>query len=168
MSEEAPVRREPPRWLEPAVALIALSAIAGAVWTGLSVRAERAEDKAERTALATGREAAVAFTSYDHQHLDEDLARVTDMSTGDFREQFTAALGTLTAAIEEAQGVSVGEVTDAGIVRADDASAVVMAAVDATVTNTSTKQPSLRRYRLQITLTRDGDGWLISDISPVS
>lgn len=156
------------RWLLPLVALIALAAVAGAVWTGLSVRDERSADDADRSALAVGRDAAVAFTSYDHRHLEEDLARVSDMSTGAFREEFSAALGSLTAAIKEAEGVSVGQVTDAGLVRSGDESAVVMAAVDATVTNTSTKQPSLRRYRLQITLTRDGDDWLISDISPVA
>lgn len=104
------------RWLLPAVALTAIAAVVAAVWTGLAVRSERNADEADRAALAAGRDAAVAFTSYDHRNLDEDLARVTDMATGDFRDEFTAALGELTAAIEDAEGVSVGEVTQAGLV----------------------------------------------------
>ena len=90
------------------------------------------------------------------------------MSTGDFREEFTRALGALTEAIEQAEGVSAGTVTQAGLLRIGPDSAVVAAAVDASVTNRQTEEPALRRYRLQITLARDGSDWLISDISPVA
>lgn len=149
-------------------ALVVLAALAGAAWTGWQVRDERAADERDAEALSVAREAAVAFTSYDHAHIDEDLDRVRDMSTGEFRDEFTKALGALTGAIRKAHGVSEGEVTQAGIVRSSDTSAVVIAAVDATITNNQTEQPSLRRYRLQITLTLVDGAWLISDIAPVA
>ena len=150
------------------VAVLLLAALAGAGWTGWQVRQERAADDDRAQALSVARQAAVAFTSYDARHIDEDLDRVRDMSTGDFRDQFTKALGALTGAIRKAHGVSEGEVTQMGLIRSSDSTAVVIAAVDATITNKETQKPSLRRYRLQITLTLVDDKWLISDISPVA
>lgn len=163
--DSAPYRR----LLVPVLAAaVLLAAVAGAVWTGLDVREERAADQRAQDALATGREAAVAFTSFDHRHIDEDLDRISAMSTGEFREEFTAALGTLTGAIRKAQGVSEGEVTHLGIVRQSAESVVLIAAVDAMITNKPNRRPTPRRYRLQITLTLDDDAWLISDITPVA
>lgn len=165
---DVPGRAATRSWAGPLVALALVAAVAGAVWTGVGVRAERDADARERAALAAGREAAVAFTSYDYRRIEEDLDRVSAMSTGKFREEFTKALGALTGAITKARGVSEGQVNQAGVVRMHRDSAVVIAAVDATITNKQAKGPSLRRYRLQITLTRDADEWLISDISPVA
>lgn len=158
-----------PRRLVPLLAAVmVLASLAAALWTAHGVAEERSAAADERAALATGREAAVAFTSYDHRRIEEDLERVAAMSTGDFREEFTRALGALTEAIEQAEGVSAGTVTQAGLLRIGPDSAVVAAAVDASVTNRQTEEPALRRYRLQITLARDGSDWLISDISPVA
>ncbi|HYG95301.1 MAG TPA: hypothetical protein VD859_17120 [Nocardioides sp.] len=157
------------RLLVPGLLAVALlAALAGAVWTGLEVQEERAADERARDALSAGREAAVAFTSYHHRRIEEDLDRVSAISTGEFREEFTAALGALTEAIQKADGVSEGEVTHLGIVRHADETVVLIAAVDATITNKQTERPSLRRYRLEITLTLDDDAWLISDITPVA
>ncbi|MEZ0579431.1 hypothetical protein [Nocardioides sp. MH1] len=155
-------------WVPLVVALVALLLVAGAAWTAVAVRKEQQAQDRDDDALAAGREAAVAFTSYDYRHIDDDLDRVASRSTGDFRQQFTKALGALSAAIKKAHGVSLGEVSQAGIVRSTDDTAVVIAAVDATITNRSTQGESTRRYRLQITLNLVDDDWLISDISPVA
>ncbi|HWJ80782.1 MAG TPA: hypothetical protein VNS55_00990 [Nocardioides sp.] len=164
-----PARRGPRARVRTALAaVVVLGAVAGAGWTGWQVREERSADDGTAAALSVARQAAVAFTSYDHRHIDEDLERVTDISTGDFREEFTKALGALTGAIRKAHGVSEGEVTQAGVVSSSDRTTVVIAAVDATITNKQTEKPSLRRYRLQITLTLVDGAWLVSDIAPVA
>lgn len=150
------------------VVVALLAALTAAGWTLRDVTQERESADRDRAVLAAGREAAVAFTSYDYRHIDEDLDRVTGKSTGEFRDQFTKALGALTAAIKKARGVSTGEVTHAGIVRISNTSAVIIAAVDAQITNKDTKGPSMRRYRLQITLNRVDEDWLIANIEPVA
>ena len=58
--------------------------------------------------------------------------------------------------------------THLGIVRQGEESVVLIAAVDAMITNKPNRRPTPRRYRLQITLTLDDDAWLISDITPVA
>lgn len=149
-------------------ALLAVGLLAGAGWTGLEVRQVRQDNAADDAALDAGREAAVAFTSYDYRHLGEDLRRVEDMSTGRFRDQFTEAMGSLTESISSAKGVSVGRVVYAGLRERSENTAVVLAAIDASITNTSSPRPSTRRYRLQITLNDETGRWLIADVAPVT
>jgi Mce-associated membrane protein len=156
------------RLLIPVLSLLVVIAAAGAIWTGVRVQHVRADHRADRQALAAGRTAATDFTSYDYTRLDKDLDRVTAMSTGTFRTQFTKALGALTQAIKQAKGVSVGQIGYAGLTRRNGDTAVVVAAVDATITNSSSTTPTTRRYRLQITLDHSSGSWLISDIAPVS
>lgn len=155
-------------WVVPALVLLLVLAAGGAVWTGIRVHDVRSSRSLDSQALQAGRTAATDFTSYDYTHLGRDLDRVTAMSTGTFRTQFTKALGALTAAIKQAKGVSVGTIAYAGLTRRVGDNAVVVAAVDATITNSSTTAPSIRRYRLQITLDHSSGSWLISDIAPVS
>lgn len=169
-SDQSPAQRPRPARgrLRLLLAAALIAAIGGAGWTLHQVEEERAADQRESAALAAGREAAVAFTSYDYRHIDDDLDRVAEHATGKFREQFTKALGALTEAIKKARGVSEGKVTQAGLVRATPAAAVVIAAVDAQITNKETEGPTMRRYRLQITLNLVDDQWLIADIEPVA
>lgn len=149
------------------LALAAVLALTAAAWTGHQVRDEQQAHRAARGALEAGRSAAVEFTSYDYRHLDTDLDRVANRSTGAFRKQFTSALGTLTDAIKKAHGVSAGHVTYAGLVQHNDRSATVVAAVDASITNSATSGATTRRYRLKITLDHSSGSWLISQIAPV-
>jgi Mce-associated membrane protein len=160
--------RELPRWSLVLVALLTVVLVGGAGWTGLQVHQAHQAAAADDAALAAGREAAVVFTSYDYRHLGADLRRVEDMSTGRFRDQFTTAMGTLTEAITHADGVSVGRVVYAGLRERKHDRAVVLAAVDATVNTSMSTRPSIRRYRLQITLDGGSGRWLIADIAPVA
>lgn len=169
-TEEADRRMSRPLVVLSAVVLVVLliASVTAAVLTGREVQERRHADAVGRSALAAGRDAAVAFTTYDYRRLDTDLSRVTERSTGTFRTQFTSALGALTEAIKQAHGVSSGHVVFAGLLRHSADSAVVVAAVDASITNSSTPQPSTRRYRLQITLDHSSGSWLISQIAPVA
>jgi Mce-associated membrane protein len=168
--EQATPRGRRPVLVVTAVLLVVLliGSVVAAVLTGQAVQKRRHADAFEHAALAAGRDAAVAFTTYDYRHLDTDLSRVTERSTGTFRTQFTSALGALTEAIKQAHGVSTGHVAYAGLLRHSGQTAVVLAAVDASITNTATPKPSTRRYRLQITLDHSSGSWLISQIAPVA
>jgi Mce-associated membrane protein len=164
----APTRRRlPAPWAKALAGLVVAAVLAGAVLTVVQVRGRMADETADRSALEAGRQAAVSFTSYDYRHLDTDLNRVASRSTGRFRQQFTHALGALTEAIRKAKGVSKGVVQYAGLVSRQQDRAVVIAAVDAQVTNTATADPTQRRYRLRIVLDHSTGRWLISDVSPV-
>jgi Mce-associated membrane protein len=100
----------------------------------------------------------------DHRTFDEDVALVLDGATGTFRDEFRAGVEQTRALVTDNESVSVGTVTEAGLVTADEDTARVLLVVDTEVTNTATPQPVPRHYRVQLDLARTGDRWLASDL----
>lgn len=177
--------REPtgsPTWLrvlDVVLALAVVATLASAAFTVVQVRrhhdssstpsaASAASTPAgRRAALAAGRAAAVAFTSFDYRHLGRDTDWVIDHATGRFRDKFAKAVAELNPEIRKAHGISVGHVVEAGLERSTADTAVMIAAVDARVTNDASPTPGIRRYRLAITLVRVDGRWRTSQIQPV-
>jgi Mce-associated membrane protein len=136
-------------------AVLALVLLALLVSAGLFGREWREAARQE------DREAAVLDAARD---VDEDVQRVLDGSTGAFREQYEASLAQLKELSVANQAVSEGTVLEAGLVSLDDRSARVIVVADSQVTNSSTRTPQPRHYRLQLDLSLANGEWLTSDL----
>lgn len=172
MSADSPAatrRRRRPTAAWALVALLVVAAVAAGVVSGLQLRAtdSRQEDRDEL--LGTARQAAVAFTSYDHTDLDDSFAAVLALSTDEFSKQFTAASDQLRPLITEKQASAKGEVLGVGVERYEegDDTATVLVATDATVTNTEFPEGALQRFRLRVSLERGDSAWQVDEITPV-
>ena len=66
--------------------------------------------------------------------------------------------------IEQQQAVSDGSVLSAGIAELDENRAVVLLFVDQKITNVNSPEPRIDRTRMQMTLSRENNHWLIADI----
>ena len=111
------------------------------------------------------REETEAFLTVDYKNMDPLIEKVLAGSTGTFKEQYDRAKVTLKASAQESQAMSTGKVLSVGVGDVDDSDAVVFVAADSQVTNKSTKgkaQP--RYYRLKLTMVRQGDTWLTSNL----
>ena len=111
------------------------------------------------------REQTLAFLTVDYKNMDPLIEKVLAGSTGTFKEQYDSSKVTLKASAQQSQAVSTGKVLSVGISDIDDSDAVVFVAADSQVTNKSTKgaaQP--RYYRLKLTMVRQGDTWLTSNL----
>jgi Mce-associated membrane protein len=141
------------------LALLVSSGLFGREWR----EAARQEDR-EAAVLDAARDQAIAFTTLDYRDVDEDVQRVLDGSTGAFREQYEASLAQLKELSVANQAVSEGTVLEAGLVSLDDRSARVIVVADSQVTNSSTRAPQPRHYRLQLDLSLANGEWLTSDL----
>ncbi len=111
------------------------------------------------------REQTEAFLAVDYKDMDPLIAKVLDGSTGSFKEQYSRAKVNLKASAQQARATSSGKVLHVGIADIDDGDAVVFVAADSKVRNKSTKgkaQP--RYYRLKLTMVRQGEKWLTSNL----
>jgi Mce-associated membrane protein len=111
------------------------------------------------------REQTEAFLAVDYKNMDPLIEKVLAGSTGSFKEQYSRAKVNLKASAQQAQAVSTGEVLHVGVGDIDDSDAVVFVAADSKVRNASTKgkaQP--RYYRLKLTMVRQGEKWLTSNL----
>jgi Mce-associated membrane protein len=144
------------------LALVAALGVCAVLAPG-TLRARAADDRRAEV-LQQARQIAVNFTTMDHRTFDEDVALVLDGATGTFRDEFRAGVEQTRALVTDNESVSVGTVTEAGLVTADEDTARVLLVVDTEVTNTATPQPVPRHYRVQLDLARTGDRWLASDL----
>jgi Mce-associated membrane protein len=151
------------------LATLAIIAIAGTLLLAPKVSSASARETRRDGILHAARQQAVNFTTLDYRHLDRDLGRVLDGSTGDFRKQFRSGTKDLTQLVTANKAVATGEVLDAGLVSDDSDSARVLVVADSTVTNTGSPKPDKRHYRIQMDLVRDpavsGGRWLVSDLT---
>ena len=123
----------------------------------------RAEDKA---ALTAATRETLAWASVDWRKADEYVSSVEAGATGDFLDQFQKSEPALRQLLSSNKSVQVPSIPKDGaaLLERDGDQAQALIALDATVTNKSTKTPQPRQYRLKVSLVKQGDQWLTSGL----
>ena len=156
-------------WLvAPYFVLVGLLALLGLLLVQRSD--DRSRDAARTSAVAAGRQEALALTSISFQHPLQDLNRIIAGATGQLAREFTAQRAQLPAALQRIRSTSAGTVLAAGLVQlsSNAQTAKVSVAVDATVSTQPASGPaqsSLKHYRMVITLQKLHGRWLASDVA---
>jgi Mce-associated membrane protein len=159
-------------------ALLALACVVVLIWpTAVPGRSEA--QKADDRDVAV-RSAAIrvtkAFLDVDYKDMEDRIAKVLDLSTGTFKNQYKTAEVDLKTQVEQVKAVANGAVKYAGIADIDDDTAVVYVAADSKVSNVSIQKDrsegkdvnDRRFYRFQLNLTKVGDRWLLNDLQFIS
>ncbi|WP_425577717.1 hypothetical protein [Nocardia callitridis] len=111
----------------------------------------------QRTAefSAAARQGAVTLTSLDFNHAKDDVQRIIDNSTGEFRDDFQSRAEDFTKVIEQSKVATEGKADVAAVESMTQDSAVVLVAATSQVTNAAGAQQEPRAWRLSMTVTRD-------------
>lgn len=153
-------------WTLAVLLLVAAAVVIGtlgrAAWQRDQVGSARAE------ALAAGRQLAVNFVTVSSTTFDADTARVVAGATGEFKKEYEGTLAQLKPVVVENKTVSTVERAEASLVSGDLDSAQVIVGVVAPTTNTATKTPEKKTYRLRLDLVKDGATWKVSSLDFVS
>lgn len=147
-----------------AVLLVLLLAALAYLWS------TRPEESAIETdsyveALQAARSGIVDLTSFDHLTIDDDIAQIERITTGDLREESVAQLEQRRQELTDTQAVVNTEVIGAGVLRADEDDATVLLVIQATQRSAASPQAQVVRYRIQAELQRTDGRWLLSGIS---
>lgn len=105
---------------------------------------------------AAARQGVVSLMSLDFTHAKDDVQRIIDNSTGDFKKNFQATADDFAKGAQDAKAVSNATVNATAVESMSDNSAVVLVAVKTTVTNISGANNEPRSWRLSVTVARDG------------
>jgi Mce-associated membrane protein len=109
------------------VAVVALAALCG--WLGFRAYQSHREAAQRNLYLEVGRQGAVNLTTIDFEHVDDDVKRILESSTGTFYDDFQARSQPFAEVVKQAKSKSVGTVTAAGIESVSDDGADVLVAV---------------------------------------
>lgn len=144
------------------IAIVALLAASGyMVW-----HHQQAQNEQRRAAefAAAARQGVVTLMSLDFNHAKEDVQRIIDSSTGEFKQDFENTAEDFTKVAEQSKVVTEATVNSTAVDSMTDDSAVVLVAATSNITNAAGAKQDPRNWRLSVTVARDGDQIKLSKV----
>ena len=120
----------------------------------------------QRTAafVAGARQGVINLTSLDFNRAKEDVQRVIDSSTGEFKDQFQQRAADFTRVVQESKAITEGTVNGAAVESMDEHSAKVLVCATSRVTNKPDAKDEPRTWRLKVTMADDGGQYKMSNV----
>ena len=154
------VRIGPRVWKIAAAAVVVIVALALVGLTGAMVVAHRNVETKQRHSAeyaAAARQGVVTLMSLDFNKAKEDVQRILDNTTGDFRKDFEGQAEDFIRVAQESKVVTEATVNAVAVQRMDDNTATVLVAVVTRVSNVASEKQDPRSWRLAVDVARDGD-----------
>jgi Mce-associated membrane protein len=148
------------------VAVVALAGLCG--WLGFRAYQSHREADQRSLFLEVGRQGALNLTTIDFEHVDDDVKRILDSSTGTFYDDFQARSQPFAEVVKQAKSKSVGTVSEAGIESVSDDGADVLVAVTVKTSNAGAAEQEPRAWRMKITVQKVGDDAKVANVRFVS
>jgi Mce-associated membrane protein len=146
-------------------AIILIICFAGAIGY-MAWQRHDATERQQRAArfVAGARQGIVNMTSLDFNKAKEDVQRVLDSSTGEFRDDFQQRAKDFTTVVEQSKVVTEGTVNAAALESMDTHSASVLVSATSKITNSAGAKDEPRAWRLRVTVTEDGGQYKMSKV----
>jgi Mce-associated membrane protein len=129
-----------------------------------------ATDREQRAAnfVAGAKQGIVNMTSLDFNKAKEDVQRVLDSSTGQFKDDFQQRAKDFMAVVEQSKVVTQGTVTAAAVESMDEHSATVLVSATSRITNSAGAKDEPRMWRLRVVVTEEGGQYKMSKLDFVA
>jgi Mce-associated membrane protein len=156
-------RRRPSRQLVLKVGAAALVIVASLGLLGLSGsmywhhRNVAAQQRQSAEFAAAARQSVVTLMSLDFNKAKEDVQRILDNTTGDFKKDFESSADEFVQVAQQSKVVTEATVNAVAVQSMTKDTATVLVAVVTRVSNAASKTQEPRSWRLSVDVTRDGD-----------
>jgi Mce-associated membrane protein len=150
-------------WKVAAIILIICFAVASGYMAWQHREATEREQRAARF-VAGARQGVVNMTSLNFTKAKEDVQRVIDSSTGEFRDDFQRSAKDFTTVVEKSKVVTEGTVNAAALESMDEHSASVLVSATSKITNAAGAKDEPRAWRLRVAVTEDGGQYKMSKV----
>jgi Mce-associated membrane protein len=149
--------RPRPRVLAAAlVILLSLGLVGASGWAIWHHRQVTAEQQRSAEFAAAARQGVVTLMSLDFNHAEEDVKRIIDNTTGDFKKDFEGSAAEFTDVAKSSKVTTTANVNSTAVQTMTKDTATVLVAVTTTVSNTASKEQQPRSWRLAVDMARDG------------
>lgn len=154
-------RRLPrPSWKGIAATVVVLCTAAFLVASGFMIVKHREAEKLQQLNAeyaAAGRQSVVTLMSLDFTKAEEDVQRIIDNSTGQFKTDFEQQAPDFVKVAQDSKVITEVTVNSVAVESMSDDKAVVLVAASSRVTNTAGANGEPRTWRLSVDLQREGD-----------
>lgn len=158
--------RERRRWrlsriLKVLAAVIAIACTAALITLSVlmvvSHRHQAAEQQRRAEYAAAGRQSVVTLMSLDFNNAKDDVQRIIDNSTGQFKDDFKSQAEDFVKVAQDSKVITEVTVNVAAVESMTVDSAVVLVSASSRVTNSAGAKQEPRSWRLSVNLQREGD-----------
>lgn len=164
-----PSSKASPRWrvrrgmIAALVALVAITGFFG--WRDVQVRRD---EQLRASMVQAGRDGVLALTSIDHERVDDDVQRILDTSTGNFRDDFAQRAESFKDAARKAASKSVGTVVESGFESFDGDLGKVLVAMVVMTSNRGAPEQQPKSWRTRVSVIRDGGAFKVAAVEFIS
>jgi Mce-associated membrane protein len=148
-----------------AATVVAICALLGAsgwmAWQHHNVIKERQQSAAF---AAAARQGVINLTSLDFKKSREDVQRIVDSATGEFRDQFQKTAEDFASVVKDTKAVAEGTIAASAVESTTRDSAVVLILANERVTNSAGAKDDPRTFRFRVSVVRDGDQLKLSKV----
>ncbi len=116
----------------------------------------QAEQQRRAEFSAAARQSVVTLMSLDYHKAKEDVQRIIDNSTGQFKTDFESTKDDFVKVATDSKAVTETNVTATAVESMTDDTATVLVAATSRVTNAAGAKQEPRAWRLSVNLARDG------------
>jgi Mce-associated membrane protein len=148
-----------------AAAVVAIVGLLGAsgwmAWQHHNVMQDRQRAAAY---VATARQGVVNLTSLDFNKAKEDVQRVLDIATGEFKDDFQKRAEDFASVVKDSKAVTEGTVAATAVESMNKDSAVVLVLSNESVTNIAGAKDQPRTFRFRVSVAHDGNDLKVSKV----
>ncbi|GAB7148840.1 hypothetical protein LRC537489_20760 [Mycobacterium riyadhense] len=125
-----------------------------------------ATERRQRAAnfVAGAKQGVVNMASLDFRRAKDDVQRLLDSSTGQFRDDFQQRANDFVSVVEESKVVTQGTINAAAVESMDEHSASVLVVATSSITNAAGAKDEPRVWRLRVTVTEEGGQYKMSKL----
>jgi Mce-associated membrane protein len=168
---QSPTRKRPPSWVSRVpkpltvgvAVVVALLGVGG--WLGFRLHQDD-QVRAQRSLyVQVARQTAINLTTISYSQVDADIKRVLDSATGGFHEEFQNRSQPFVEVVKKVQSKTEGTIAEAGLLSytGDQAQVLVAISVKTSMAGAPPDQEP-RRWRMRLTVDKNGDGAKVSKV----
>jgi Mce-associated membrane protein len=152
-------------WALTAATVLAICALLGVSgWMAWHHHNVLKEQQRSAAFITTARQGVINLTSLDFNKAKEDVQRVLDIATGEFRDDFQRRADDFASVVKDSKAVTEGSVAATAIESMNNDSAVVLVLANERVTNLAGAKDQPRTFRFRVSVVHDGDELKVSKV----
>jgi Mce-associated membrane protein len=143
--------------------IVALLGVGG--WLGFRLHQDDQVRAQRNLYVQVARQTAINLTTINYTEVDADIKRVLDSATGDFHEEFQNRSQPFVEVVKKVQSKTEGTIAEAGLLSYTKDQAQVLVAISVK-TSMAAAPPDQepRRWRMRLTVDKNGDGAKVSKV----
>src|SRR5882757_3862143 len=138
------------------VVVLSLGLLGVSGWMMWQHRQTVAEQQRSAEFAAAARQGVVTLMSLNFSHAKDDVQRIIDNTTGDFKKDFEGQAGDFTKVAQDSKVITEATVNSTAVQSMTRDTATVLVAVTTRVSNVASKEQGPRSWRLSVDVARDG------------